>query len=60
MLTKKQKWCKKTARECKEQLTIDAVTLKLASKRNPYMRYTDYKKALGSVPYALYVEVLKN
>ena len=59
IIAKKQKGCKKRATECKEQLIIDAVTMKLASKRNLYMCYIDYKKVLDSVPYALFSEVLK-
>jgi len=39
IIPKKQKGCKKRATDCKEQLIIDAVTLKLASKRNLYMFY---------------------
>jgi hypothetical protein len=60
IIPKEQKGCKKRATECKEQFIIDAATLKPASKRNLYMCCTDYKKALDSVPYALFFKVLKN
>jgi hypothetical protein len=56
---KSKKAVKREQRSAKVQLIVDSVTLKLASKRNLYMCHIDYKKALGSAPYALFLEVFK-
>lgn len=61
IIAPEQKGCIKGTMGCKEQLTIDTVTVKHASmkKRNLSMAYIDYAKAFDSVPHDWLLHILK-
>lgn len=61
LLAWEQKGCTRGTFGCKEQLTIDAVILKQAQRkqRNLSIAYIDYSKAYDSVPHSWLKEVLK-
>lgn len=60
ILVEQQKGCRKYSQGCKEQLTIDAIILKIVQKKKQdlYSMYIDYKKAYDSVPHSWLLKVL--
>ena len=62
VLKEQQKGCRKHSQGCKEQLTIDAVAMKQASrrKRNIHSMYVDYRKAFDSVPHSWLLFILNH
>lgn len=61
ILTEEQKGCRKRVMGCKEQITIDAVILEQARKRNRNlnMAYIDYQKAFDSIPHSWLLKTLE-
>lgn len=60
-MTEEQKGCYKNSRGCKDQIIIDEIINKQATKthRNLNMAYVDYKKAFDSVPHSYLIDILE-
>ena len=61
IITEYQKGARKHSQGCKEQLIIDTVVMKQATKnnRNIHTAYIDYKKAFDNVPHAWLLKSLE-
>lgn len=60
ILAEQQKGCRKNSQGCKEQLTIDAITMNSALKwkKDIHTMFIDYQKAYDSVPHSWLLHVL--
>lgn len=62
IMTEEQKGCRKLSQGCKEQLLIDSIVMKHASKykKDISTMYIDYKKAYDSIPHSWLLHTLQN